>query len=245
MRSALATITLLVLAGCGDTGQRRVSFPVAAAGTAPEELEVGEHRVLVEEARVAFGPVYLCATALPGVESCSEAIAEQLGTTSFDALGEEPVPMGPMQALAGTTVLSGMWDYGRSWRVSETTPRPSPGAVDGAHSAVLVVRATRAGVIRRYRMTLDVDGGSQPSGSTATRARLADHVLGADERGLTVRFDPTLWASMIDYDALAALPAPEPPDAPLDVPEGHVARAAVVAAMTATGLPTFEWASPD
>jgi hypothetical protein len=117
--------------------------------------------------------------------------------------------------------------------------------VDGARSAVLVLRATRDGATRRYRMVLDVDGGTQPSGSAAARARLADHLLTAGEAGLHVRFDPTLWASMIDYGALDALAPPTPADAALDVPADHPARAAVVAAMTATGLPTFEWIRSD
>lgn len=237
--------TVLALAGCGDTGQRRIEFPISVAGREAAPVVVGDYEVVVEEARLAFGPVYLCATAIAGVESCNEAIAEHLGTTSFDALSAEPVAMGQMQALAGTTVLSGMWDYGRSWRLSETTPRPSANAVDGARSAVLVLRATRDGVTRRYRMALDVDGGTQPSGSTAARARLPEHLLTSNEAGLTVRFDPTLWASMIDYVALDALPPPTPADAALDVPADHPARAAVIAAMTATGLPTFEWATTD
>jgi hypothetical protein len=233
------------VAACGDTGQRRIAFPITVEGTAAESIVVGGYEVVVEEARVAFGPVYLCATAIAGLENCSEAIAEHLGTTSFDALSVEPVMMGQMHALVGTTVLSGMWDYGRSWRLSERAPRPSPDAVDGAHSAILVVRTSRDGVTRRYRMVLDVDGGTQPSGSTAARARLADHLLVHDEPGLRVRFDPTLWASMIDYAALDALPPPDPATGALDVPRDHPARAAVIAAMTSTGLPTFAWASAD
>ncbi len=250
LRHGLAATLAVALAlagpgGCGDTGQRRVSFPLAAAGTAPSELRVGDWAVVVEEARVAFGPVYLCSTAVAGLDSCSESVAEHLGTTSFDALSPEPTAMGAMHALT-STVLSGMWDYGRSWRLPETSPRPSADAIEGAHSAVLVVRASdELGAIRRYRLVLDVDGAGQPSGSTAVRARLGEHTLTASERGLVVRFDPTLWASMIDFDALATLPEAEPPGAPIEVPPGHVAQNAVTTAMTTSGLPLFEWQSPD
>lgn len=233
---------LTLLAGCGDTGQSRTTFPISAAGTAPETITVGPWEVTVREARVALGPVYLCSAQNAGLESCTHAAAEHLEATSFDALSAEPTPMGSMTGTTGVTVLSGMWEYGRTWRLSELAPRALSGAVDGEHSVVLEITASRATepVERRYRFVLDVDGRSQPTGSTAARGRLAPHVIHRAEAGLVVRFDPTLWASMLDFEALAALPAPESGDA-VEVPSAHPSHDALVAALTATGLPSFEW----
>ncbi len=248
LRTALSVILITVsLGGCGDTGQGRVSFPLAAAGTPAAELRVGDWTVTVEEARVSFGPLYLCASQTAGLENCALAAAEHLGASSVDALSASPTPMGTMEATSGVTVLSGMWDHGRSWRLGETAPRPLAGAVDGERSLVMLIRAEdeARGIARLYRVALDVDGGSQPSGTLAVRSRLPAHLITEAEPGLVVRFDPSLWASMIDYDALATLPEPGTAGTPIDVPPGHSARDALVAAVTATGLPSFEWSPPE
>jgi hypothetical protein len=237
---SVVVITAL-LGGCGDTGQARTTIPISVAGTAPEAITVGDWDVTVREARLAFGPVYLCSAQNAGLESCGQAAAEHLGATSFDALAPTPTPMGTMTGITGVTVLSGMWDYGRTWRLPDVEPRPLHGAIDGQHSAILEVVATHDdGTMRAYRFVLDVDGGTQPSGSTAARTRLPAHELSPSDTGLVVRFDPTLWASMIDYDALARLPEPGP-GATTVVPAGHTAFDALTIALTATALPSFEW----
>jgi len=244
LRMGFSVILITVsLGGCGDTGQGRVSFPLAAAGTPASELRVGDWTVTVEEARVSFGPLYLCASQTAGLENCALAAAEHLGASTFDALSPLPTPMGTMEGTSGVTVLSGMWDHGRSWRLGETAPRPLAGAVDGARSIVMLIRAEddARGVVRLYRVALDVDGGSQPSGTLAVRARLPAHLITEAEPGLVVRFDPSLWASMIDYDALATLPEPGTSGAPIEVPQGNSAVNALVGAATAAGLPSFEW----
>lgn len=244
-RGALVALGL-ALTACGDTGQRVVTVPLSVAGTAASTVDLEGHAVLVEEARVAFGPLYFCAALAPGVENCATAQAESLGTTSFDALDPTEVAMTPLTALTGT-LLSAMWDYGRSWSLADTEPSPSPDAVDGAHSAVLVIRDAfddGAGVptVRRYRFTLDVDGAGQPSGTMAARMRLASsHEVTRTEAPIVVRFDPTLWASLITadgFDALATLDDPGDGSA-IDVPADHLATNALVQALTATGLPSF------
>ena len=237
---------LALVVGCGDTGQSRVTFDLAAAGAVPETMTVGGWEVTVREARVAFGPLVLCTARNAGLESCAQAAAEHLGATSFDALSGAPSPMGEMRGTSGSTVLSAMWDYGRAWRLPDTAPRPLAGAVDGAHSAILEVEARRTSddVRRTYRFVLDVDGGAQPSGSTAVRARLVPHAIAADEAGLVVRFDPSLWASMVDYEGLAAR-VEASATGPSDVPPDDPASAALSIALTTTGLPVFEWRALD
>lgn len=237
-------LTLATLAGCGDTGQARVQIPLAVAGTAPEPLGVGDWDVTVREARVAFGPLYLCSSQNAGLDACAHAAAEHLGATGFDALSPMPTPMGHLTGTTGVTVLSGMWDYGRAWRVSERAPRPVAGAIEGEHSAVISLEASHRteAITRLYRFVVDVDGGTQPSGSTAVRTRLTAHRISHDDVGLVVRFDPTLWASMLDYDALALLPETSP-GAPTDVPAAHTASGTLTIALTASGLPSLEWQS--
>ncbi len=242
----LGVAVFVALTACGETGQSRTTFPISAAGDPAETIAVGDWDVTVREARLAFGPVYLCESQNAGLDSCAHAAAEHLQATSFDALSGTPTPMGTMTGTSGATVLSGMWDYGRTWRLSESEPRALPGAVDGVHSAVIEIAAVRRddGEERAYRFALDVDGRTQPSGSTAVRARLAEHRIAATERGLVVRFDPTLWASMLDYDALALLPPPSA-GAALDLDSTDPVSGALAIAMTTTGLPSFEWPSGD
>ena len=54
-----------------------------------------------------------------------------------------------------------------------------------------------------------------------------------------MRFDPTLWASMVDYDTLWELPVSEL----ITVPTGHPAENALRLAMVLNALPTFRWVS--
>lgn len=240
-RHTLLALAVVLASGCGDTGQARTTVSISAAGTAAETITVGDWDVTVTAARLAFGPVYLCSAQNAGLESCGQAAAEHLGATSFDALADTPSPMGTLTGITGVTVLSGMWDYGRTWRLSEVEPRPLPGAVDGQHSAILEITATHEdGTTRAYRFVLDVDGRAQPSGSTAARTRLPAHELSSSDTALVVRFDPTLWASMIDYDALALLPEPGAGTI-TEVPLDHAASDALTIALTATALPSFEW----
>lgn len=229
-------------AACSETGQRRTTFSLFVEGTPASDVLAGDWNVRVVEARLAFGPLYLCASRDAGLEPCALSVAELLGAASFDALDSEIRAIGTMEATSGSTVRSAMWDYGRSWRLGETRPRAIDGAVDGEHSLVLTVRATHeaSNRSRTYRFVLDVDAASQPSGTLAVRTRLAEHRIAPDEVGLVVRFDPTLWASMLDYDALAALPEASPRSV-IDVPLEHPARDALTAALAATGLPTFVW----
>jgi hypothetical protein len=234
----LACSAAALAAGCTDVGATRLQIPMLVEGTAPSLIRVADYEVEVEEARVAFGPVYLCTSRLPDVDICPAAIAENLTTTSFDALADAPTQAGTLQGFTQVS-RSAMWDYGRTWRIADARPHASAQAVDGAHSAVIVLSATHLGETRHFRLMLDVDGGSQPSGTTAVRARLAEQALTPALREVHVRFDPTLWASMVDYDTLWELPVSET----IEVPPGHPAENAMRLAMVLNGLPTFRWVS--
>lgn len=231
-----ALVGLFVLAGCTEVGATHVHLPMQVQGTAPSRIRVATYDVEVEEARVAFGPVYLCTSRLPDVDICPTSIAENLETTAFDALSETPTSAGTLEGFTQVS-RSAMWDYGRTWRIAEARPHPAPQAIEGQHSAVLVIAATHLGETRHFRFVLDVDGGSQPSGTTAVRARLSEQSLTPQVQSLLVRFDPTLWASMVDYDTLWELPVSDV----IAVPPGHPAENALRLAMVLNGLPTFRW----
>ena len=233
-------LALSLLSGCTDVGAQRLQVPMFLQGTAPSLIRVADYDVEVDQAQVAFGPLYLCASRLPDVDICPTSIAENLQTTSFDALSERATMAGTLSGFTQTS-RSGMWDYGRTWRISDRVVRPSAQAIDGAHSAVLVLTATRGGESRHFRFVLDVDGGSQTSGTTAVRARLTEQALTPSLASLEVRFDPTLWASLVDYDTLWELPVSEM----IDVPAGHPAESSVRLAMVLNGLPTMTWRASE
>ena len=162
--SRLASLGMLLSLGCTEVGATHLQIPMMVEGTAPSAIRVGEYEVEVQEARVAFGPLYLCTSRLPDVDICPAAIAENLTTTSFDALADAPTQAGTLQGFTQVS-RSAMWDYGRTWRIADARPHASAQAVDGAHSAVMVLAATHLGETRHFRFVLDVDGGSQPSGT--------------------------------------------------------------------------------
>lgn len=228
----------LALAGCGTTGQDVVTFPVQGAGTGERAFEKDGWSVTIERADVGFGPVWLCATPFADAEICSEADAEWLGTRTVDALDPSPQMLGDAAAVTAT-VRSSMLDYGRSWLLTAEGPRADEGAPEG-HSAVFVVRATRADRTLEIHAAIDVDPPS--AGETAViGAPVGTHAIIGTE-ALTVRFDPRAWWQRVDFDALDA--ADEDGDGVVELTRNQTAYNALVIAMTAGTLPAFEWSQP-
>lgn len=235
MRYAVASFVLL--AACGQTGQERVSFPVHGAGTGQASFDDEGWSVTIEQADVAFGPVYFCATPFADLDVCPQAEAEWLGTATVDALDDDPQMLGEASAITAT-VRSAMFDYGRSWLLTATMPRANEGAPRG-HSAVMVARATRGDVELEVRASIDVDP-AQAGQSAVIGAATGIHDITGDE-ALTVRFDPAAWWRRVDFDRLAA---EDDGDGVVELAPGDRAYDALVIAMTAGTLPSFEWVEP-
>lgn len=232
-----ALLGLFVL-GCGTTGGTDVRFPwMAGAATEDRTFEDDGWTVTVEEALVAFGPVYFCATPSADLELCPSAIAEVRGAVTVDALDASAPALGEVHALTGT-VRSVMWDYGRPFLLSAAEPAPIDGAIDG-HSARFVATAVRGA--DTFHVVVDLDVEAQLSGISAVRAVRTDHAIVDERDGLTVRFDVPQILSHLDWDALfAASTAGE-----VRIVPGTAAYDQLVVALTTSTLPTLVWARAD
>lgn len=236
MRRA-AIVLALWAAACGRTGQERVTFPVHAAGTGEARFEKDGWSVTIERADVAFGPIYFCATSFADADACPDAKAEWLGTAAIDALDPSAQMLGEADAVT-STVRSAMFDYGVSWLLTAPAPRANDGAPEG-RSAVMAVRATREGATLEVRASIDVEPAA--AGQNAViGAPVGTHEITGGE-ALVVRFDPARWWRAVDFDRLAA---EDDGDGIVELGPGDRAYEALVIAMTAGRLPSFEWEQP-
>lgn len=225
----------LLISGCGETGLSRVSFPVHGAGTGEASFESNGWAVAIEQADVAFGPIYLCATPFADIDVCPQAEAEWRGSAAIDAIDPAPQMLGDAEAVTAT-VRSAMFDYGRTWLLRDERPRATEAAPSG-HSAIFVVRATREAVMLEVRADVDVDPGSAGQ-SAVIGASTGTHEITGEE-ALTVRFDPSAWWQRVDFDRIAASDVDG--DGVVTLAPGDPDYEALVIAMTAGRLPAFEW----
>ena len=233
------TLTL-VLAGCGDTGGGPVSVPLMGGGAVD-----GSHFVTsdgwsvdLDDARIAFGPVYFCATTSADLENCPAAIAELRSAVTIDALDPSPEMLGTIEGRAAT-LRSATWDYGRPYFLSAAAPGPIAGAVDGEHSARFSGTASKDGTSFHFVAELNIS--APVSGITAVHGFRTTHTLIDDDDALTVRFDVPRVIERLDLDALASSAI----DGEVRVEEGSAGYTALVQALTSSALPALEWARPD
>jgi hypothetical protein len=224
---ALAALTALAMGACGTTGAEPFTYPITVAG-AGASFPIGDWQVTLDEAELALGPVYLCATAAASPDLCEVALAEFAEVAVVDLLAAAPQPIGDVDARAGD-VRSAMLDYGISWFTTQSTP--TPGSPLG-HSARLRGTAVRGDTSLAFDALIDVVPPLRGSPAlVGVRARVDEP--GEDSR-LELTVNPGAWLLGVDFDALAALgPSAE-------IRPGDPAHAAIAFALT-TQPPGFRW----
>jgi hypothetical protein len=226
----------VLLAGCVDRGRTRVSIPVHGAGTGTRTFVVGDASIVLDDARIAWGPAYFCTTPFADVDLCPTALAEVRSVATIDALDDAPQMIGELEGISGT-LRSAMFDYGITWLLPAADAQVDPGAVDGAHSAHFAGSATRMGVTRRF--VIDVDMIPRSSGVSAAHGVPTVHTLSERADALVVRFDPAAILSGADFAELDAMTGD-----PVVVPEASSIYQTVVIALSSSALPALEWAAP-
>lgn len=204
-----------LLCACGDTGQNTYPLRVEGAGTAtgtfavaarlppdcaaPCACEDGDWQVTIERADVAFGPIYLCASERASADLCGESVAEMLDVGIIDATDPAPVLLGEGLAFTGRA-QSAMWDYGRSWLLTQTLVKPDPIA-PGGHSLVLRGTATKGAT--SFRFAADVDINASEAGLYGVQSAPVAHDFVGPFEALRVQIDAAAWVSRIEFDAVA------------------------------------------
>jgi hypothetical protein len=202
-RLALAVMTA-VACGCADTGQERVTVPLFVAGTEIEQpiAATGNVQVVLERADLAFGPLVLCAGATAG-DLCETARLEWLDTIVVDAISEQPVRAGDLSGVSGA-VRSYMFDLGISSQLTRLEPYvlDAAAALDGA-SVVVAGTARIEAVAITFRAAVPIRQTDETElGVPVIRKSTHEpfsHVVGPDEPGLVVRFDPAPWIRSVDF----------------------------------------------
>jgi hypothetical protein len=235
MKYALGVLLSFVLSGCTGTGQPDVSFPAYFVPTANKSFVVGEFTVDLSEARVAFGPVYFCASASGSATLCETALGEIRDEAVFDALASDRQGVGTYHGFVGE-VRSGSYDHGIHWFLPQEEARASTEA-PGGHSALFRGTASRAGMKAAFEMHIDVV--PQYRGQRAVPTVSVDgHVTEATE-SVEMRIDLESWLSTVDYEQMLGAGMD-----PYVIESGVVDHDAVVIRMVSIDPVGFVFTSP-
>jgi len=235
-RVSAASLLLVGLGSCGDTGRAHLTLDAFAQGRAPRDVEIEGATIRLTQAEVAFGPLYLCATESAEVDLCETALAELLSTQTCDALSPKAQPLGELEATSGS-VRSGFFDYGITWSLTREGAYANKGSANG-HSAQLRGEiALDTGATLTFRADIDItplSAGDAAVNGLSTRIR-----LGKSSKSMTVRFDPSAWLARIKLERVLEL-APDG-DGEIRFEPGSQPYEAIVQAMTANAPPELVW----
>lgn len=234
------TVLLFVLGACGSTGQVRVNYPLLASGrSAAKGFDVGTWRVELDVARLAFGPLYLCATSAASAELCTTALSEVLTSGTVDLLADAPQEIGRVVGTSGN-IRSAMYDFGITWTTTQVQATAMPLA-PGGHSIHIEGRASRNGV--QFRFVADVDLFPPKAGFRAVQGRRVSADVSDSQTSLLVKFDATQWWNNVDFEALAQSSS-QSPDVPVVLSPTSPSANAIIVALTTQAPPTFQWMKP-
>lgn len=193
---ALLSVSLaLVLTACVEPSQKWLEKPLfverASAPTRTEE----DFTVRLDSARLAFGPLYLCAGARAG-DACETARLEWLDSRIVELVGEGRIEVGELAGLSGD-VRSWMADYGFVSKLTETKPVALEAAKE--LGASLVLRGVATGGTRslpfEVRLTItasETTGKGRPAISMPAAPSLL-LPMEDDGRAVVVSFPLTRW----------------------------------------------------
>jgi len=240
-RCWLALVTLVLLAGCNNSGVVEIAIPLEVAGTGVGGSFEGQDGWQIELSRadLAFGPFYLCSGVTAG-ELCDTARAEWIGSVVVDTLDDQPRRAGHLEGVSGFA-RSWMYDLGITSLLTQQKPVPldAAEALDGS-SVVLEGTASREDVAVSFRAAIPIQQAEETEiGVPVIRKSTSEafeHEVTGDESGLLVRFDARPWLSDVDFSSLA--------DGQTDEvtvePESQASRA-IRNAVIAGQRPTFTW----
>lgn len=202
-------LALATCVSCGQSGQSYVEVPLYLAGSELSEpfLAQGGVEVTVQRARLAYGPLYLCAGNTAG-DLCETARLEWLQTAVVDLANATPQRAGALQGVSGP-VRSWMYDLGLSSQLTRSEPFVLEAAMQlGGASVVLegtaLVQEVPVPFFAEVRaaQTQSTELGVPVVRKSATEEFVYE-VL-PDEAGLLVRFNVEAWLTGFDFRPYAS-----------------------------------------
>lgn len=190
----------LTLSSCIDTGADFFELPLSVQSTGNTSFAGrGDWTVTLTEARVAFGPIYLCAAARPG-DTCETAIAEELEVLEIDLLNDTAQDLGVMVATP-QPVRSYMAEYGRPWGYRDNGPRALASGVLGGHS-LLIAGFAEDESGRRVDFSGELDFEGAAAGTVPVRADLDAPLELAEGTRIQFSVAPEELFVQLDFDTL-------------------------------------------
>ena len=245
-RVCLASFGLgLGVAGCVDTGATEVNAELRVVGAT--DLVVNARngwQVMLDEALVVFGPLWLCAGTTAG-ELCETARAEWLDATVVDALDDAEQRVGQLVGSEGE-VRSWMYDYGLVSRLTEVDPWITPAAKTlNGNSVRLAGCATLEAKQLCFNLELPIaQGAAAEQGVPVVRVSGSKRVLATfgKVQQLTAGFNAAEWISTIDFDSLYFENGCDVGCEVISITAENQAARAVRSALEGTARPTLDWA---
>lgn len=194
----------LAVLACSTAGPERAAIPLelgGEAGATPIETEAGPTLEL-DEARLAFGPLYFCASP-SGAEYCDIARLEWLDTAVVDLLSDEPEQVGVLSGSTGP-IASFLCDLSISSQLTQDDPFILEAAQAlGGHS--LRLRGTVSLGERRLPFSLDLaiaQTESTVQGVPVIQSPPSQDLgrdVTAELTGLFMQFSVARWLAPVDW----------------------------------------------
>jgi hypothetical protein len=230
---------------CSGTGQPEISYAAYATPIAPgPAIEAGDFTISLDEATLAFGPVYFCAAASGSATLCETAVAEITDTFAIDLRSAEPQPLGLVNGFTGE-IRSASFDFGIHWFLTESQPVASPVA-PGKHSVRFRGHAESASAQIAFVAEIDVLPTLRGQRAVPSVETFAN--VGERRPELHIEFDAASWIAAIDWEKVEAGAAASNAggdDAPYRIEIGSPEHNAVVIAMVSKKPPAFLWVDPS
>jgi hypothetical protein len=205
-RDASAFALALLHVSCIDTGQHELSIPLRVGGSSPEPVAgANGWSIVLHEAALAFGPLYLCAGYQAG-SLCESARAEWTDSAVVDALDSNAFEVGQLTGVSGP-VRSWMYDLGITSLLTQQRPEVLSAASSlGGNSVRISGVATKGTRTLPFAIAMPVQQDEMTEiGASVVRKSTADvfeHRLTDKDQALTVRFDAAPWVREIDFESL-------------------------------------------
>jgi hypothetical protein len=201
---SLAAVALCCVAACVDTGAEPVVIPLRVAGRSAQVFEGRDAwRVELATAKLAFGPLTLCAGAT-AAGLCETAHAEWLDSAVVDVLDPKAHRVGDVIGIGGP-VRSWMYDLGYVSVLTAEEPINTAAARKLGHSLQLVGSASSGDRTLNFEGDLELRQESATERGVPVVSKSRDEHFEQDlsESGLEllVRFDPEPWFAQVDFES--------------------------------------------
>lgn len=192
----------LCMSSCSSSARQGVDLELRAQGEAPTSLSLeGGGTIEASEAKLAWGPVYLCTSTQAG-ELCESAQLEWLESAVVDVLSTAEQQVGLLDGFTGT-VRSWMYDLAFTSTLSADKPLELEAASElGSNSFRLrgVVQFSGDELPFESSFPIQVTEQTEPGFSIVRSSTALELAISEETQAATFHFDVTPWLEVLRLD---------------------------------------------